>query len=91
MPEDSGPQPPVAESRTVTRRHTRISLVWVIPLVAAAAGAWVAIARVLGEGPKITITFHSAEGLEAGKTQIQYNGVEVGTITTIRLSKITGR
>jgi paraquat-inducible protein B len=60
--------------------------VWVFPIVAAVVGAWVAVTRILGEGPKITIVFQSAEGLEAGKTKIHYNGVEVGTLTTIRLS-----
>jgi paraquat-inducible protein B len=60
--------------------------VWVIPLLAAAVGVWVAVTRILAEGPTITIAFHSAEGLEAGKTAIQYNGVTVGTITAIRLS-----
>jgi paraquat-inducible protein B len=60
--------------------------VWVVPLVAAAVGAWVAVTRILAEGPKITIVFQSAEGLEAGKTKIRYNGVDVGTLTTIQLS-----
>ena len=41
--------------------------------------------RILSEGPKITIIFQSAEGLEAGKTKIHYNGVDVGTVTAIRL------
>ncbi len=76
----------VPESRAVSRKKTRLSLVWVIPIVAAIAGAWVAVTRILGEGPKITIVFKSAEGLEAGKTQIHYNGVTVGTISAIRLS-----
>jgi paraquat-inducible protein B len=31
--------------------------------------------------------FQSAEGLEAGKTKINYRGVDVGTITAIRLSR----
>jgi paraquat-inducible protein B len=74
------------ESRTVEKRHTRLSLVWIIPIVAAVIGVWVAVARILSEGPKITIVFRSAEGLEAGKTKIQYNGVAIGTITAIQLS-----
>ena len=78
--------PPVPESRAVGRRRTPISAVWVIPLLAAAVGVWVAVTRILAEGPTITIAYHSAEGLEAGKTAIQYNGVTVGTITAIRLS-----
>ena len=87
MPDPNTPLPPVPESRAVARRQTRLSLVWIIPIVAAVVGAWVAVTRILAEGPKITIVFRSAEGLEAGKTKIHYNGVDVGTLTTIRLSE----
>jgi paraquat-inducible protein B len=80
------PVPPVPESRAVSKSKTRLSLVWVIPIVAAAIGVWVAVTRVLSEGPTITIVFQTAEGLEAGKTKIHYNGVDVGTLETIRLS-----
>src|SRR5215471_9109971 len=86
MAEAERPAPNVPESRAVSRKQTRLSLVWIVPIVAALAGAWVAVTRILAEGPKITIVFKTAEGLDAGKTQIHYNGVNVGTITTIRLS-----
>jgi len=78
--------PNAPEARAVSRSKTRISLVWIVPIVAALAGVWVAVTRILGEGPAITIVLHTAEGLEAGKTKIHYNGVDVGTITTVRLS-----
>jgi paraquat-inducible protein B len=86
MPDSERPLPPVPESRGIPRKRTRISLVWLIPVVAAAVGVWVAITSVLGEGPKITIVLQSAEGLDAGKTKIRYNGVDIGTLTTVRLS-----
>ena len=86
MPESDEEFPRAPESRAVPRKRTRLSLVWLIPIVAAVAGAWVAVTRILGEGPEITITFKSAAGLEAGKTRIEYNGVQVGTVTGIRLS-----
>ena len=86
MPESDTPTPRVPESRSVSKKRTRLSLVWVIPIVAAVAGVWVAVTRFLAEGPEIAIDFQSAEGLEAGKTKIQYNGVVVGTLTTVRLS-----
>jgi paraquat-inducible protein B len=86
MPDPHAPLPPIPESRAVGRRQTRLSLVWIIPIVAALAGVWVAVTRILSEGPKITIVFHSAEGLEAGKTKIHYNGVDIGTVDAIRLS-----
>jgi len=79
--------PTVPQSRGLSPRRTRLSVVWIIPIVAAALGVWVAVTRILSEGPEITITFASAEGLEAGKTKISYKGVDVGTITKIRLSE----
>src|ERR1700730_3836670 len=86
MPEHDPPSAPIPESRAVPKKRTRFSLVWVIPIVAAIVGAWVAVTRYLGQGPEITIVFKSAEGLDAGKTKIHYNGVDVGTVTKIVLS-----
>jgi paraquat-inducible protein B len=87
MPDPNAPLPPVPESRAVGRRQTRLSLVWIVPIVAAIVGAWVAVTRILAEGPTITIVFKTAEGLEAGKTKIHYNGVDVGTVSSIVLSQ----
>ena len=87
MPDREPPILSVPDSRAVPKKHTRLSLVWVIPIVAALLGVWVAVARILSEGPKITIVFRSAEGLEAGKTKINYRGVDIGTLSTIRLSE----
>ncbi|HJU11780.1 MAG TPA: MlaD family protein, partial [Candidatus Binataceae bacterium] len=86
MPDERTQSPQVPESRMLSKKRTRISLVWVIPLFAAAVGAWVALTRIESEGPKITLVFGSAEGLEAGKTKIEYKGVDVGTLMSIRLS-----
>lgn len=86
MPEIEPPRLSTPESRAVPRKRTRLSLVWFIPILAALVGVWVAVTRVMSEGPKITIVFQSAEGMEAGKTKIRYNGVDIGTVTTIRLS-----
>jgi paraquat-inducible protein B len=86
MPDKDQSTPKVPESRVVAKKRTRLSLVWVIPIVAAAAGVWIAVTKILNEGPEITITFQSAEGLEAGKTKVQYNGLHVGTLTSIRLA-----
>ena len=86
MPDERTQSSAVPESRALSKSRTRISLVWVIPIVAALVGVWVAITRIESEGPKISIVFRSAEGLEAGKTKIEYRGVEVGTLTSIQLS-----
>src|SRR5208283_4738540 len=86
MPDRDPPRSTVPESRNVPKKRTRLSLVWFIPILAAVVGAWVAVTRVLSEGPKITIVMKSAEGLEAGKTKIHYNGVDIGTVSNIELS-----
>lgn len=64
----------------------RISGVWLIPLIAAIAAGWLGWQSLSARGPTITITFTSAEGLEAGKTKIRHNDVELGTIETIEPS-----
>ena len=84
MPEQDALRAP--EARTVVKKKTRLSLVWIVPIVAAAVGVWVAVTRILSEGPEITIQLHSAEGIEAGKTKIRYQGVDVGTVMTVALS-----
>ena len=53
-------------------RKRRISIVWLVPLVALAIGGWLVYKAVSEKGPTVTITFKSAAGLEAGKTKIKY-------------------
>jgi paraquat-inducible protein B len=70
---------------TVTTRP-RISTVWIIPIVAVLIGAWLTYATVSEQGPTISITFETAEGLEAGKTKLKYKDVEVGIVETVGLT-----
>jgi paraquat-inducible protein B len=63
-----------------------ISIVWLIPLVALLVGVWLAYKAWSETGPTITISFKTAEGLEAGKTKIKYKNVEIGQIQAIELS-----
>ena len=48
-------------------------------------GAYIAITSILARGPTVTISFRTAEGLEAGKTKIRYKDVEIGLITHVAL------
>jgi paraquat-inducible protein B len=76
----------VPEAKAVPKKRTRLSLVWVIPIVAAAAGVWIAVTKIMERGPEITITFSTGDGLEATKTKITYDGLTVGTLTSIKLA-----
>jgi paraquat-inducible protein B len=58
-----------------------------VPLVALLIGGWLAFKAISEKGPTITITFKTAEGLEAGKTKIKYKDVEVGQVESIDLSE----
>ncbi|MBW2493649.1 MAG: MCE family protein [Deltaproteobacteria bacterium] len=71
----------------VVEQRSRISLVWVIPIVAALVGAWLTYHTFSQRGPAVTISFESAEGLEAGKTKVKYKDVEVGAVESIELSE----
>jgi paraquat-inducible protein B len=71
----------------VVTQRSGISIVWLIPVIAALIGGWLAWKAFSEEGPTITISFKSAEGLEAGKTKIRYKDVEIGQVDHIELSK----
>lgn len=82
----SGPQGLEPHDPPVTRSRLRLSLVWLVPLVAALIGLSMVIHAWLSVGPEITITFNTAQGLEAGKTPVKYKDVVIGTVTAISLS-----
>lgn len=71
---------------SVTRSRWRISLVWVVPAVAALIGLSMLMHAWLSAGPEIAITFRTATGLEAGKTPVKYKDVTVGVVSAIALS-----
>jgi paraquat-inducible protein B len=75
------------QATIVTKKHRRISVVWIIPILAAVVGIGIAIQQILSEGPTITIVFGAAPGIEAGKTFIKYKDVNIGQVTAVQLSE----
>jgi paraquat-inducible protein B len=71
----------------VAARKARWSLVWLVPIVAVLVGLSLAVKTYLDQGPTITISFKTAEGLEQGKTKIRYKDVEIGLVTSVKLAK----
>jgi paraquat-inducible protein B len=68
------------------RTARRLSVIWVIPLVAAVAAAWLGWRTYAEMGPLVTIVFDSAEGLKAGQTPVKHKDVDVGTVESVTLS-----
>jgi paraquat-inducible protein B len=83
---ESGERNDLPQATVVPKKSTRISVVWIIPILAAVVAIGIAVQRILSEGPTITIVFKAAEGLEAGKTFVKYKDVNIGQVTAVQLS-----
>ncbi|SAL54655.1 paraquat-inducible protein [Caballeronia udeis] len=75
------------EPMIVPRARWVPSLVWLILLVAASISIGLAVKSISNRGPAITISFVNAEGLEPGKSKVEYKDVNIGSVETITLSK----
>jgi paraquat-inducible protein B len=67
-------------------RRGSLSLIWLVPLVAALAGMVLVVRSLVQAGPTITITFETAEGLEAEKTEVRFKDVVIGKVNSLALS-----
>jgi paraquat-inducible protein B len=76
----------VPQAESVPERKRRLSVVWIIPILATVVSIGIAVQRYLSEGPTIRITFLNAEGIEAGKTTVKYKDVDIGTVTKVNLT-----
>jgi paraquat-inducible protein B len=74
------PQAKIAE-------QTRISIIWIVPLIAAIAVGWLVFKNVRAAGPVITIRFNDGDGLQANQTVLKYRGVRIGEVQSVRLAK----
>jgi paraquat-inducible protein B len=84
--ENMGSSAPFRDPRVKVREH-HTPIVWVIPLIAIAIGITMLVHAKLQQGPTITISFDSANGLEAGKTRVRYKDVVIGTVNNVVLSQ----
>ncbi len=78
--EEELPTPAVRNRRWIPR------LVWAVPIVAAALGISLLIRNWANEGPRITISFLSVEGVQVGKTVLKYRDVTIGHVSAVVLS-----
>lgn len=86
MPEES-PPPELPVAAVAPPQRFRIPLVWILPLVAALIGLFLAARTYYEQGPTITLQFKTGEGLEPGKTRIKFKDVDVGQITAVTLAE----
>jgi paraquat-inducible protein B len=79
----SRPEGASAPEVAIQPRKRRISVVWIIPIVAILIGGWLAYTTISEKGPSITIAFETADGLETGKTKVKLKDVEIGLVESI--------
>ena len=72
---------------TAPRRRLSVSLIWVVPIVAAIIALWLTWRHYDSLGPMITISFKTAEGIEAGRTPIRRLNVEIGRVERVELDE----
>ncbi|MCP3715175.1 intermembrane transport protein PqiB [Paraburkholderia sp. CNPSo 3281] len=78
--------PDLPEAKPVRGSRWRMQIVWLVPIVAVLIGGWLAAKAIIEEGPTITISFKTGDGLEAGKTKIKYKDVDIGVVKAVTLS-----
>ncbi|HEY2684671.1 MAG TPA: MlaD family protein [Steroidobacteraceae bacterium] len=69
----------------VEKARWKPQLVWVVPIVAALVGASLVVQSWRSRGPRIVITFQSADGLQVGKTLVKYRSIAIGRVAALAL------
>lgn len=79
---ESGKQPVQPEFRAAQRWN----IVWVVPLIALLIGGWLVYRNYASKGPVAHVTFETADGIAAGKTEVRCRSVRVGLVKDVVLS-----
>jgi len=80
------PETSPTHARIRARGKRRIPAIWIIPLLAVAIGLWLGWDTYSKKGPTITVSFESAEGLQAGQSELKFKELTIGTITALELT-----
>lgn len=73
--------------RAQRRVQSRLSPIWIVPLVAVLIGLWLVYDNYARRGPQVMLKMPTAEGIEAGSTLIKTRNVQVGRVESVRLSE----
>ncbi|HSY08055.1 MAG TPA: MlaD family protein [Steroidobacteraceae bacterium] len=84
-------EPPAEEPQARVTPGRRLSLVWVIPVIAVAVVIGIGWRALAQRGPTITIIFDAAEGIQSGQTRIRRKDVDLGTVESVKLTKDLSR
>ena len=80
----AGPNGEDPDRAVVRGRH--LSWVWLIPAASLLVGGWLLYTTLARRGPLIEVIFNSAEGLQAGQSQVKYKDIQMGTVESFDLT-----
>ena len=74
------------EMAAAVRKTRRISPFWLLPFIALCIGAILFFQIVKERGTSITITFTNGSGIVADKTQVRYQGLQIGVVKKVNFT-----
>ena len=77
----------MAISRPKVQQRSGPSIVWIIPVVTLIVGGWLVVKTLREQGPVVTVSFRTADGIEADKTRVKYKNVDIGMVEKIGFSE----
>lgn len=86
----NSPNKEVVDGEVVSSRRARISWAWLFPILALGATGWLFLNNWLSQGPEVTIRFQEAPGIQPGKTDLIYRGVQAGKVMDAHLDRDLG-
>ncbi len=92
-PSDEGPNtenraPQEQPVRSASFKRSRWpGLIWAAPLAAVLIVLWLGFKAYQSSGPEVQVVFPLAGGLKAGSTKVKFKGVEVGTVSSVKINK----
>jgi paraquat-inducible protein B len=61
--------------------------IWSVPVAALLIVGYLGVRQLTSHGPSVTVTFASASGIKPDDTKVQYEGLQVGTVGSVKLQK----
>jgi len=72
-------------SEPTVRPVSNGSVIWILPIIALLLCGWLAWQAHNKRGVEVDVIFNTGEGIEAGKTEVIYKGISIGTVRNLRL------
>lgn len=73
--------------RAVVSEKSGVSFIWIVPIIALLVGLGLVYKAFTSRGPLVTVTFKSADGIEAKKTKVKYKDVVIGKVKSVEFTE----